>query len=141
MASFDLQPSFFDLPDRYGASIRCRRGPRAQVAGPGHLFFAPPERSVRLQSLEYVAAAPVRRNCANTRDRSLDRAAPSLSGPIRRCVEAHAPGDHPMRRADQLGARRRSINGWVLKDAVALKEPIPCKGELGLWNSEAAPSP
>jgi hypothetical protein len=32
-----------------------------------------------------------------------------------------------------LAARRRSINGWVLKDAVALKEPIPCKGELGLW--------
>jgi hypothetical protein len=27
-----------------------------------------------------------------------------------------------------------SINfGWVLTNAVALKEPIPCKGMLGLW--------
>lgn len=28
--------------------------------------------------------------------------------------------------------------GWVLRDVVTLKEPVPCKGALGLWTAPDA---
>lgn len=30
---------------------------------------------------------------------------------------------------------------WIMEDAVALQEPIPCRGRLGIWSFKAEPFP
>lgn len=38
-----------------------------------------------------------------------------------------------LRHEIEFGEYARGRYGWILQDVVALAEPIPCKGALGLW--------
>jgi hypothetical protein len=48
-----------------------------------------------------------------------------------------ARGEFPQHEAD-FGDFSAGRFGWILKDVVRLKEPIPAKGMLGLWEFECS---